>query len=295
MMRYLYFLFWLFSFTSAAQLWQEPLDTLSHLDKLEKLKPEWRHIKSYTVTDYTDTDSITSYAYYGFDNEGNLTEEFMAMNPGQNVDTTRYYYENGICQEAVYNGAERKYRKRKHVYNDKNRLIALVTTEGNESWTTDLIYDSNRLVRIKYPNSSWFDFIYDSIGQLSRKKYVINGKTDKYFNYFQLKSNVTSYTSCNFIAPYGDTVIACDSTIGTFNENGKLIRTESYFYMDETPHFMQIQYDRNGEVSALIIEEATGNVTTKYIRNSEGLLTRVEHSYADGHVYLYSIFEYEFR
>ncbi|MDX2360357.1 MAG: hypothetical protein QNK23_06100 [Crocinitomicaceae bacterium] len=285
-MKYIVVLFLLNSMASFSQMWKEPFDTLPYIDHFERLKGNKIGIKSYSVTEYLDKDSILSYNFYGFDRNGYLTEQFYAMFPHQHTDTNKYHYKNGILQGSGF--------KREHIYNENKRLIEIRNSKNDSTWSTNYTYNDNNLIEIRYSQQNWTTFQYDLNGRLQRKEIFQNGKLKEYLSYYYPENNVTAYCDCNLIKVYNETIAACDSTIGTFNKFGKLSRLEMHFYKDDTPHYVSFKYDRKGRIMKMSYEEATGNASTVYFRSRKGLLARVEHRDENGRVYNYSEFVYEY-
>lgn len=282
-MKYIPVIILLLAFNANCQIWKEPFDTLPYIDRFEQLKGDKIGIKSYSVTQYSNKDSILSYDYYGFDRNGYLTEQFYAMYPNQHTDTNKYHYENGIVQGSDF--------KREHIYNDDKRLIEIRNTNRDSTWSTHYIYKKNKLAGIRYSKQNLTTFKYDSIGKLQRKEVFQNGKLNEYFNYYYPESNVTAYCNCNLIKAYNETIIACDSTIGTFNKFGKLTKLEMHFYKEDAVHFMTVNYNDEGKILEILYEEPTGNALEQYRRDKNGLLTRIDF-YKNEEIYMYSKFDY---
>jgi antitoxin component YwqK of YwqJK toxin-antitoxin module len=284
-MKYITVILLLITLNVNCQIWKEPFDTLPYVDQFERLTGVRIGIKSYTITEFSDKDSILSYDYYGFDKSGYLTEQFYAMFPKQHTDTIKYYYTNGIVQGADF--------KREHIYNDHNRLIEIRNTNNDSTWSTYYIYKKNKLAGIRYSKLNLTKFQYDSLGKLQRKEVLQNGKLKEYFNYYYPEKNVTAYCNCNQIKVYDETINACDSTIGTFNKFGKLIKLEVHIYKEHAAHLMTVNYNDEGMILEILYEEPSGFASEVYRRDKIGLLTRIDF-YKNEELYKYSKFDYLF-
>ncbi len=295
-MKFIVLLFLLNSLSSFSQIWEEPFDTLSYYDRIEKVSPKMG-IKSYSVSDFDSTGNLNQYSYYEFDNNGFLIKECQGLSSDQTLDTSYYFYdENGIFQEKVRQGQDRKFTQREFVKDSLNRTIALKVRSNSSISTTHYFYSkTGNLDSIKYQNGRIIVYKYDAQDSLERKLIIDNGKISEYFNYYHPDKHSLAYTNCNFITVWNEEITACDSTIGTYGKNGKISMIESYFYKDESAHFTKFKYDRKDRITRIDYEEPTGKASTKYYRNRKGLLIRVEHIDKKGKVYRYADFKYEYK
>jgi len=281
---------------SFSQIWEEPFDTLSYYDRLEKVSSK-TGIKSYTVSDFDSSGNANQFGYYEFDNEGYLIKECQGLSSDQKLDTSYYFYnENGVFQEAVHPERKRQNTIREFIKDSLNRTIAITNTINDSISTSHYYYSkSGNLDSIKYQTGRIVIYKYTAQNKLKQKLIVNNGKMIEYFNYYHPNDYSLSYCNCNIIKVWDEEIAACDSTIGTYGKNKKIAEIESYFYKEDTPHFTRFNYDRKGKITRIEYEEPTGNASTKYYRNRKGLLIKIEHIDDKGKVYRYADFKYEYK
>lgn len=297
MMKYtVIFILLIQSELSFSQIWEEPYDTLSYYDRLQKMNPKLG-VKSYSVIDYDSSGNAVQYGYNEFDNKGNLIKECQGLSSNQNLDTSYYFYDDiGVFQEVVRPGRQKQNIIREFIKDSSNRTIALKETNNDSTSITHYYYSNiGKLDSIDYSNGRIVIYKYSSLNELNKKLIIDNGKVTEYFNYYHPDKNSLTYTNCNMITVWDEEIAACDSTIGTYGKNGKISIIESYFYKDESPHLTKFKFDRKGRITRIDYEEPTGNASTKYYRNRKGLLIRVEHIDEKGKVYRYADFKYEYK
>ncbi|MGV3611471.1 MAG: hypothetical protein ACO1N0_11005 [Fluviicola sp.] len=294
-MRLILVLIFLNAFCSYSQVWKEPFDTISYYDCLTRLSENHLNVRSYSIAQFDSSGTPVQFDYYEFNPKGYLIKECMGVSADQKLDTIRYYYnESGVFQEAVYPGGIRQNETREFIKDSRNRTTAISSLIKDSVFTTYFYY-SDKLDSIVYPYSNTVRFKYNEQGQLSKKSIVEKGQLKGYFNYYYPEKNVITYCDCIFIKVYDKLITACDSTIGTFNKSGKLAGLEMYVYKFDSPDYMNFEYDKNGDILKIRYKDVAGNSTTNYIRNREGLLTRIEHRNGKGRVYNYSDFKYQYR
>lgn len=276
----------LISLNTYCQIWKEPFDTLPYIDQFERLTGDKLGIKSYSVTQFDDKDSILSYDYYGFNQEGYLTEQFYAMYPNQHTDTNKYHYENDILQ------GDRT--KREHLFNENHRLIEIRNTNSDSTWSTHYSYENNKLVEIRYSKQSWETFQYDSLGKLERKEVFQKGKLNSYFNYQHPNEKTLIYQDC-LINEKGIPYLPCEVTEGYFDKENRLIKIISKFDMDSNNVFIyEFEYNNKGKIIKMTnraLNKSDWGAEVIYVRNKKGFLVRMEH-YKKDKLYMYSKFDY---
>lgn len=285
-MKYILLLSLFNSLYASCQIWKEPFDTLEYIDSFEKLADEKTGIKSYSITQFDEKDSILSYDYYGFNKEGYLIEQFYAMYPDQHTDTNKFHYENGIVQGSDF--------KREHIYNENNRLIEVRNSKQDSTWSTHYVYEDNRLTEIRYSSKNWETFDYDTHGKIVRKEIFKHGKLKEYFNYQHPSEKVLIYQHC-LLNEKGNPYLPCEVTEGYFDEKNRLIQIVLKYGLDSSNVFVvKSEYDQQGNVrkvtdQALHDTELGSEVI--YVRDKKGLLLKTEH-YQKGKIYLYARFDY---
>jgi hypothetical protein len=295
-MNYLFCLLALIACSNSfSQIWKEPFDTLNYYDKLEKLSGEKLGIISYSVSMFDSDNNPVQFDYYAFDEKGNLVKECQGVSADQKLDTIYYFYnEAGIFQEAVRSGQKRLNIQRNFLFNENGRLSSIQYINGITKTETRYVYNKNELLdSIIYSDSEWTCFSYTKNNMLSKKVIYRNKKQYEYFNYTFPSYQAIKYVNC-LMKNDTDVYLPCDETTAYYNEFGKISRIEIKDYSDSSKlHIAESEYDEYGNVVKVFIEEPSGNVETRYIRNEKGLLMRVEHE-KDGEVYNYSVFEYEY-
>lgn len=281
---------------SFSQIWEEPYDTLSYYDRLQKMNPEL-DVESYSVTSYDSSGNVIQFEYNEFDSKGYLIKECQGLSSDQKLDTSYYFYdENGVFQEKVRPWQERKFTTREFVKDSLNRTIAIKVKFNDSISTTHFFYSkTGNLDSIKYDSDRIRIYKYDENNKLKQKLILVNDKLKEYYNYYHPDKNSLTYTNCSLITVWDEEIAACDSTIGTYGKNGKISQVESYLYKEDKPHITRFKYDRKGKITRIDYVEATGNPSTKYYRNRKGLLIKVEHINDKGNVYRYADFKYEYK
>jgi hypothetical protein len=286
------------SLYSNSQIWKEPFDTTSYGDRLTRMSENNLDVLSYSVSQFDSSDNVFTFDYYEFDERGLLIKMCFGRSPEQKVDTVQYFYDiYGVFQESVGQGKSKVNVVRKFIKDSLNRTIAITKQVKDSISTTQFYYSSSgNLDSIKYETERVRIFHYDNNNNLIKKLIVDNGKVSEEFNYSYPKGNMIAYTQCNSFKVYNETVTACDSTIGTFNKHGDLLKIESHYYKDEnSPHFTKFKYDRKRRILKMSSQSKSDNASTIYYRNRKGLLTKVEHKDEHGRVYGYSVFKYQYR
>lgn len=296
-MKFILTLFLLNALSSFSQIWKEPFDTMTYYDRLTRLNETNRDVTSYTVAQFDSSGTAVQFDYFEFNENGYLVKECNAVSADQQVDTIRYFYDqSGVFQEAVYPGGTKQNTVRKFVKDSLNRTVAVIAKSDSSQAATHFYYSTaGKLDSTKYETGRKVIYDYDEKGKLSKKTIIDNGESKEYTNYYFPKNNATTYCECHSFKIYNEPITACDSTIGTFNRSGKLSKIEMHVYKEDSPHFVYFKYDRKGRILKMKYEEPTGNASTVFFRTRKGLLTRIEHCDAQGRVYNYSNFVYQYR
>jgi len=285
-MKYISVITLLLAFNANCQIWKEPFDTLPYIDRFERLKGDKIGLKSYSVTTFSDKDSILSYDFYGFDRNGYMTQQFYAMFPNQHTDTNKYRYENGIVQGSDF--------KREHIYNENKRLIEIRCTENDSTWSTHYKYIENRLVEIRYSQQNWTTFQYDLNGVLQRKEIFQSEKLKEYFNYKHPDEKTLIYQHC-LLNDKGNPYLPCEVVEGYYDNDKRLVKIVSKYDLDSNNVFItEFHLDKNGRIEKMTdisLNNSDRGAEAVYIRNKKGILIKVEH-YKKGKLYMYSKFDY---
>lgn len=285
-MKYMVVLLIFISFKAGGQIWKEPFDTLPYLDNFERLSGNKIGIRSYSVTQFDDHDSILAYNFYGFDRNGYLTDELYAMYPGQHLDTNHYCYLNGIIQGSDF--------KREHLYNEQHRLIEIRNSKVDSVWSTNYYYENNRLIRISYSKQNWTTFQYDSLGKLYRKDIFRGGHLKEYFNYWHPGTYRLIYQNC-VLSREGEVYVPCEVTEGYFDRNNKLIKIVLKHEIDSSNVFIiHFKYNKQGLLTSMtdkVLHDPEQESEIRYIRNRKGVLIRMEY-FRKQKRYMYSEFDY---
>lgn len=285
-MKYIFVISLLLAFKANCQIWKEPFDTLPYVDRFERLSGNKIGIKSYTVTQCSDKDSILMYYFYGFDRKGYLTEQFYAMFPNQHTDTNKYHYLDGIVQGSDF--------KREHIYNENKRLIEIRNTKNDSIWSTHYKYFDNKLIEIRYSQQNWTSFQYDINGSLQHKEIFQSGKLKEYFNYEHIDQKTLVYQHC-LLNDKGNPYLPCEVTEGYYDSDNRLTKIVSKYDVDSSNiSITEFHFDKKGKITKMT-DIALNNPNLEaeviYIYNKIGLLIRIEH-YKKGRLYMYSKFEY---
>lgn len=287
-MKFLIVILLLLGFNANCQIWNEPFDTLPYIDHFERLSGDRIGLKSYSVTTYSDKDSILSYDFYGFDKNGYMTQQFYAMFPNQHTDTNNYHYLNGIVQGSDF--------KREHFYNENKRLIEIRSTKNDSTWSTHYNYIENRLVEIRYSTQNWTKFQYDSKGKLIRKENFQSGKLEEYFNYEHPDEKTLIYQHC-LLNDKGYPYLPCEVVEGYYDNDKRLVKIVSKYDLDSNNIFIvEFHFDKNGKIVKMTdvsLNNSDMVAEAIYIRNKKGMLIKIEH-YKKGKMYLYSKFDYSY-
>lgn len=285
-MKYIFVIILLLAFNANCQIWTEPFDTLPYFDRFERLQGDKIGLKSYSVTTFSDKDSILSYDFYGFDRNGYMTQQFYAMFPNQHTDTNKYHYENGIVQGSDF--------KREHIFNEDNRLIEIRSTKNDSTWSTHYKYNNNRLIEIRYSKQNWTTFQYTQNGNLHLKEIYQSGDLKEYFNYGHPDEKTLVYQHC-LLNDKGNPYLPCEVTEGHFDNENRLVKIVSKYDLDSNNVFItEFHFDKKGKLikmTDIAQNDPEMEAEAVYIRNKKGLLIKVEH-YKKGKLYMYSKFDY---
>jgi hypothetical protein len=287
-MKFLVVITLLLVFNANCQIWEEPFDTLPYIDHFERLSGDRVGIRSYTVTTFSDKDSILSYDFYGFDKNGFMIQQFYAMSPNQQNDTNKYHYENGVVQVSDY--------KREHIYNEQKRLIEIRNSKNDSIWSTNYKYIENKLVEIRYSQQNWSTFQYGISGELQRKEIFQSGKLEEYFNYEHPDEKTLIYQHC-LLNDKGNPYLPCEVVEGYYDNEKRLVKIVSKYDLDSNNIFIiEFHFDKNGKIVKMTdvsLNNTDMGAEAIYIRNKIGMLIKIEH-YKKGKMYLYSKFDYSY-
>ncbi len=287
-MKFLVVITLLLVFNANCQIWEEPFDTLPYIDHFERLSGDRVGIRSYTVTTFSDKDSILSYDFYGFDKNGFMIQQFYAMSPNQQNDTNKYHYENGVVQVSDY--------KREHIYNEQKRLIEIRNSKDDSIWSTNYKYIENKLVEIRYSQQNWSTFQYGISGELQRKEIFQSGKLEEYFNYEHPDEKTLIYQHC-LLNDKGNPYLPCEVVEGYYDNEKRLVKIVSKYDLDSNNIFIiEFHFDKNGKIVKMTdfsLNNTDMGAEAIYIRNKKGMLIKIEH-YKKGKMYLYSKFDYSY-
>lgn len=287
-MKFLVVITLLLVFNANCQIWEEPFDTLPYIDHFERLSGDRVGIRSYTVTTFSDKDSILSYDFYGFDKNGFMIQQFYAMSPNQQNDTNKYHYENGVVQVSDY--------KREHIYNEQKRLIEIRNSKDDSIWSTNYKYIENKLVEIRYSQQNWSTFQYAISGELQRKEIFQSGKLEEYFNYEHPDEKTLIYQHC-LLNDKGNPYLPCEVVEGYYDNEKRLVKIVSKYDLDSNNIFIiEFHFDKNGKIVKMTdvsLNNTDMGAEAIYIRNKKGMLIKIEH-YKKGKMYLYSKFDYSY-
>ena len=292
-MRLIIILFCLFTtHLCFSQMWKEPLDTLPFIDKYELIDPT-THAKSCLIKKYVVEygDEVDEWEYKEYDTRGRITKSSVSEG-----DTTYYFYnEFDVCQEIVYPGKERTFNQRFHIY-ENNRLRSILMISDNDTFKTIYQYENNLLKSIEYQNGNRVNFAYDSQGRILRREVVVNGKIEKYFEYYHNAPNGFGYSDCFYgVATQKDGFI-CNRTSVIFDEHQRLYELK-FEPEGERTIVSRFEYNSDSKIISTrskLFDEKDENYEVKYFYNEHELLIRTEY-YLGGVMYMYYNFEWEYR
>lgn len=279
-----------------SQMWKEPLDTLPHIDKYERIDSKTRvkscMIKKYVV-EYGNV--VDEWEYKEFDERGRISKSSFSEG-----DTTYYYYnEFDVCQEIVYPGKKREFTKRVHVFDEHNRLKSIVVMRDLDTMKTHFVYENNLLVLISYSKENKSVFHYDSIGRLKRKEINRGGQIEEYFDYTYGEGNTCEYSYCYHWMLGENRNLTCDRASAHFNSDGQMTSLGIEINSPQQKFFstLHFKYNIHGKVEhtfELVQDKDDKPYEIKYFYNEQQLLIRTEY-YLGGEMYMHYTFEWVFR
>ena len=179
-----------------------------------------------------DYGSLVYSMHYEYDEKGNLTEEYMYDPSFIGKGEWGGVYDNGILGH------------KKYIYDNQNRLIITLTTDGVLDFYPCLkhIYDDNgRVIKTEYYEyeglNGYVDIVYNGTSKLPEKElhYDQNGnQIRKYQHYYDHWGNLT------------ETIINDECSMFKRKYNGKFLIEEIRYWWHEYGHFGMGQMPESG-------------------------------------------------